>query len=72
VSGIREGNWKLLEYLDDSHLELYNLSSDESETINLVSKNPEKAKQLRLKMQNWRASVGAQGIVPNPQFKQIK
>ncbi|MBL7650360.1 MAG: sulfatase-like hydrolase/transferase, partial [Candidatus Hydrogenedentes bacterium] len=36
VSVVRDGDWKLLEYLEDGHLELYNLRDDLSETNNLA------------------------------------
>jgi len=69
VSAIREGNWKLLEYLEDGSIELYDLSSDLGETKNMTSENPEKAVELLKKLQYWKTSVGAQGIVPNPGYK---
>ncbi len=69
VSAIRDGNWKLLEYLEDGSIELYDLSVDLGEIKNLAYENQEKAKQLLEKLHDWKVSVRAQGIVPNPDYK---
>jgi len=66
VSVIRQGDWKLLENLEDGQLELYNLEEDVGETENLVRKMPEKARALREELANWRGCVGAQMPMPNP------
>ncbi|MBN2330167.1 MAG: sulfatase [Candidatus Omnitrophica bacterium] len=64
VSAIRKGDWKLLEYYEDGHLELYNLKDDLSEVNDLVQKNPGKAAALHAQLQNWRSQVNAQ--LPTP------
>jgi arylsulfatase A-like enzyme len=66
VSMVRSGDWKLLEYYEDSRLELYNLKSDPSETQNLAASNPAKARELHAKLDAWRKSVGARLPVKNP------
>ena len=43
VSTIQMGDWKLLEFLEDGHLELYHLHGDLSEQNNLASTQPAKA-----------------------------
>lgn len=66
---IRQGNYKLIEFFEDGHLELYNLDTDISETTNLASKLPEKVDELHKLMQEWRSQVKAE--VPeniNPKF----
>ncbi len=65
VSSIRHGNWKLLEYHEDQHLELYDLENDLSEEHNLAEKQPSKATELRDKLHAWRESVDAQMPEPN-------
>lgn len=70
VSALREGNWKLLEYLEDGRTELYNLTHDIGESHNLATEEPEKTKILLQKLHNWKVSVEAQGITLNPKFKQ--
>jgi arylsulfatase A-like enzyme len=47
VSAVREGDWKLLEYFEDDHVELYHLSEDVGERRDLAAERPEKANQLR-------------------------
>ncbi|MFM7210343.1 MAG: sulfatase-like hydrolase/transferase, partial [Verrucomicrobiota bacterium] len=59
VSLIHAGDWKLMEYLEDGRLELYNLKDDLGETKNLADSMPDKAKELREKLIAWRKQVNA-------------
>ncbi|MBX7206670.1 MAG: sulfatase [Verrucomicrobiaceae bacterium] len=68
VSAVRAGDWKLLEFFEDNHLELYNLLEDLSEQHDLAATMPDKAKELRDKLHVWRESVGAALPTPNPDF----
>jgi arylsulfatase A-like enzyme len=72
VGAIRAGDWKLLEYFEDSHVELYNLRDDLSETKNLAGTQPEKAKELREHLADWRTTVHAAMPTVNPDFKTKK
>ena len=65
VSSIRHGKWKLLEYHEDQHLELYNLEDDLSEEHNLAEEQAAKATELRARLHAWRESVDAQMPEPN-------
>jgi arylsulfatase A len=65
---ILEGDWKLIEFFEDGHLELYNLALDPGEQYNFASTFAEKAYALREKLANWRQSVGAVMTSPNPGF----
>jgi len=56
---IRDGDWKLIEWFGDGHIELYHLADDLGERKNLAESNPDKAEQLRDKLQAWRRSVDA-------------
>lgn len=56
---IRIGDWKLIEFFDNGEKELYNLKEDLSETANLVTKHPEKVKELQEKLEQWRKEVNA-------------
>jgi arylsulfatase A len=60
VSAIRQRDWKLLEYFEDSHVELYNLRDDLGETHDLATEQPARAKQLRDKLHAWRRQINAQ------------
>ncbi len=59
VSLIHAGDWKLMEYLEDGRLELYNLKEDLGETKNLAGSMPDKAKELHGKLVAWRKQVNA-------------
>jgi arylsulfatase A-like enzyme len=59
VSLIQSGPWKLMEFLEDGRLELYNLSEDIGETKNLAEAMPDKARQLHARLVAWRAEVNA-------------
>jgi arylsulfatase A-like enzyme len=71
-SAIREGDWRLVEFFEDNHLELYNLKDDISETKDLAKEQPEKAAALLKKLQDWRMEVGAQLPTENPNFDPTK
>lgn len=49
-SVIRDGDWKFLRFYEDRREELYNLNDDIGETKNLVALMPEKAGELRTKL----------------------
>jgi arylsulfatase A-like enzyme len=68
AGAIREGDWKLVEQFEDGSLELYNLADDISESKNLSTTEPDRAGELRDKLQAWRQSVGARMPTPNPEF----
>jgi len=65
VSLIQVGDWKLMEYLEDGRLELYNLREDIGETKNLAQTMPEKAKELHARLTAWRNEVNAPMPKPN-------
>jgi arylsulfatase A len=56
---VRSNGWKLIEFFDDGHLELYNLNEDMGEKNNLAEKNPEKTAALLKLLRSWRKEVGA-------------
>ena len=66
---VRVGDFKLIEYYEDMHVELYNVREDASETRNLAAALPEKAGELRAMLHSWRESVGAAMPAPNPNYK---
>jgi arylsulfatase A-like enzyme len=52
-SVIRSGNFKLIHYYEDGRDELYNIANDIGEQSDILSQNPEMAKQLRQKLDTW-------------------
>ncbi len=67
-SAVRNGDYKLIEFLEDGRLELYNLAEDEAEKHNLAQSAAEKTKELLAQLNNWRKEVGAQHMSPNPNY----
>jgi arylsulfatase A-like enzyme len=65
VSLIHAGDWKLMEFLEDGRLELYNLREDLGETKNLALAQPERAKALHARLVAWRAAIQAPMPTPN-------
>lgn len=68
ASAIREGDWKLIEFYEDNHIELYNLKKDISEKNNLAAKQVGIAKKLLAELHAWKKSVGAKIPVINPDY----
>lgn len=68
TGAIREGDWKLIEFFEDSHVELYNLALDPGEQYDFSSSFAPKAEDLRHKLHDWRRSVGAVMPTPNPDY----
>lgn len=56
---IREGDYKLIERYDDGSVELYNLADDLSEERDLSTRMPEKADELKRKLETWLIESGA-------------
>ncbi len=69
VCAVRQDHWKLLEYFEDNHIELYDLSNDIGERNDLAEKIPEEAEKLRNHLDAWRKAVSAQIPSPNPKFR---
>jgi arylsulfatase A-like enzyme len=68
VSAMRSGPWKLIEFLEDHRVELYDLAKDLGEKDDLAARMPQKAAELRRRLHAWRESVGAQMPKPNPDY----
>jgi arylsulfatase A-like enzyme len=69
VGAIRSGDWKLLEYFEDSRIEFYNLKDDLGEKTDLAPQMPDKAASLLQQLHHWRTQVGAASPSSNPAFK---
>ena len=68
ASAIRKGEWKLIHYLVDDRIYLYNLKQDIGESRDLSKEKPEIAEELFQMLEQWRKDCGAQFPVPNPDF----
>lgn len=71
-AAIREGAYKLIEFYQDQRVELYDLSRDLGERNDLAASRPALVARLRRKLAAWRASVGAQMMTENPEYKPAK
>lgn len=63
--GIRDGDYKLLEYFENNTVQLFNLKEDLGEQNDISASNPEKVNELRTKLHQWRAKINAQMMEPN-------
>jgi len=59
VGTIEIGDWKLMEFFEDSRLELYNLRADIGEKKNLATDMPDKTKELHERLLAWRKDLDA-------------
>ncbi len=62
---VRAGDYKLIEFFEDNHVELYNLNNDLSENNEISAENPQKVEELRNMLHEWRKEVNA--ITPTPE-----
>jgi uncharacterized sulfatase len=67
-SAIRLGKWKLIHFYEDGGDELYDLSSDLSESMNLSTSHPAETKSLRVQLLSYLEGVEARLPTPNPEF----
>src|SRR4051812_28268740 len=71
-SAIRKGDFKLIEFLADMRVELYNLKDDIGEQHDLASRMPDKVEELRNRLHAWREEVAAQMPTRNPKHDPSK
>jgi arylsulfatase A-like enzyme len=68
-AAMRQGDYKLIEFYQDEHVELYDLKNDLGERNDLAKARPQVAEKLRQKLVAWRQSVNAQMMTLNPTYK---
>lgn len=71
-SSVRSGDYKLIEFFEDGHLELYNLREDVGEEHNLAQEAPQRTERLHRLLLDWRESVEAKLPQPNPEWEERK
>jgi arylsulfatase A-like enzyme len=67
-SAMRAGQWRLIHFYEDDRYELYNLEQDVDESNNLIDDRPQKANQLKQRLEAWRDEVDAQPPRANPLY----
>ncbi len=68
ASAIRLGRYKLIQFLEDNHYELYDLVADRTETKDIATDMPDKVDELAAMLSEWRLTNGAHMPVPNPVY----
>lgn len=69
VSAVRTREWKLLQYLEDGRLELYNLLRDPEEQVNLADSEVGRVSSMKARLEAWRTLIDAQMPLPNPDYR---
>jgi arylsulfatase A-like enzyme len=67
---VRQGDWKLIHYYEDSRDELYNLANDAGEQSDVAAANPDRVSSLRDRLNEWLTETGARMPVRNPNFSE--
>lgn len=68
-SAVRDGNWKLIRWYEDSREELFNLEDDIAEKKNVLNNNPAIAAKLRNELNEWLKEQDARMPNLNPYYK---
>ncbi|HEV7221518.1 MAG TPA: sulfatase [Pirellulales bacterium] len=66
---VRAGDFRVVEFYEDDHVELYNLRDDLREQRDLAQADPQQTARLRQMLGDWRKRVGAQMPTPNPHYQ---
>lgn len=67
-SAMREGDWKLIQYYEDNHIELYNLRMDIEERRDLAHIFPQRAARMSELLNNWKRQAHAKIPALNPYY----
>ncbi|MCP4455719.1 MAG: sulfatase [Planctomycetes bacterium] len=67
-AAIRFGDWKLVEFLEEGKVELYNLKDDIGETQDLADAKPDVTQRLLSKLHEWQKETGARMPELNPNY----
>jgi arylsulfatase A-like enzyme len=63
-SSVRVGDWKLIHWIEDDSVELFDLATDPAEKTNLAAEHPDRAADLRARLDAWRKEIDAN--MPRP------
>ncbi|MFD2256141.1 sulfatase [Luteolibacter algae] len=70
--GIRQGDWKLLQIMEQGPQMLFNIANDPSESVDLIEENPEIASELRKAWLKWFPICGTPIAWKAEYFQQLK
>jgi arylsulfatase A-like enzyme len=65
-SSVRVGDWKLIHWMENDSVELFDLASDPGEQHNLASRQPDRVRDLRARLEARRQTTGARMPRPKP------
>ena len=68
AGAVRRGDWKLVEWLEDGRVELFNLANDLGEAKDLAAQEPDRVARMRDELHAWQRQVGAKFPIPNPKY----
>jgi arylsulfatase A-like enzyme len=67
-SAMRMGNWKLVQFYEDNHVDLYNLDSDIGELTNAAEEYPERTAKMLSLLDQWKYETKAKMPAINPYY----
>lgn len=70
ASAIRVGDWKLIRFFEDGREELYDLSTDVSEAIDVADQHSDRVQQLGARLSEWHSLAGSRFPSPNPAIQE--
>jgi arylsulfatase A-like enzyme len=65
---IRKDEWKLISYLEEDKVELYNVADDIGERTDVASKHPERVATMKAELDRWLIEMDAALPSTNPSF----
>jgi arylsulfatase A-like enzyme len=68
AGAVRMGDYKLIEFYEDHHLEVYNLARDPGESEDLSKAEPKRAEAMLATLRKWRLAVNAVMPAPNAAY----
>jgi arylsulfatase A len=71
-AAMRHGDFKIIEWYEDGEVELYNLRDDIGEARNLAVKMPQKAHELKGRLDAWLKELNPEMPKPNPDYDKSK
>ena len=69
---MRDSRWMLVEYYDEEKHELYDLTADPGEKLDVAAQHPEHVEKMRAALEAWRKDLRVQRNRPNPDFDEVK
>ena len=72
AGAIRDGEWKLIEWYEESRVELFHLRKDISEKKNVADSYPSRTREMQASLHNWLVRTGAVMPSINVQFDASK